>query len=149
MKIQVFKVGKAAFPEIKTLTQMYATRLSGYVGVEGIEFKEPQVTTQALLDYGKIPIADQRLVVLDERGQQLRSTELANKLRSWTDDPRVKVVRFVVGGPYGFEDATRQAAHLLWSLSAATLPSDLAWLVCWEQIYRAYTILRGTGYHHE
>lgn len=149
MKIQVVKIGKSAFPEIKALTKMYESRLSGFVASEGIEIKDPRVPAKTLLEYGKTPLTEQRLVILDERGKQLKSTDLARKVREWSDDPRVKVVRFVVGGPYGFDDETRQAAHLVWSLSESTLPSDLAWLFCWEQVYRAYNIVRGTGYHHE
>jgi 23S rRNA (pseudouridine1915-N3)-methyltransferase len=148
LKVQIVKIGKPAFPEVKALTQMYESRLSGFVASEGVEIKDPKVSAQSLLDFGKVPASEQRLVVLDERGKQLKSTDLASQLRAWTDDPRVKLVRFVVGGPYGFDDATRSAASLVWSLSQSTLPSDLAWLICWEQVYRAYNILRGTSYHH-
>jgi 23S rRNA (pseudouridine1915-N3)-methyltransferase len=149
LKIQIIKVGKAAFPEIKALTQMYEMRLTGFVGTKGIEIKDPKVSSKTLIEYGKNLPTEQKLVILDERGKQLKSVALADKLRDWTDEPRIKVVKFVVGGPYGFDEETRQAASLVWSLSESTLPSDLAWLFCWEQVYRAFNIIHRTGYHHE
>ena len=55
---------------------------------------------------------------------------------------------FVIGGPYGLTDEVRQQADLVLSLAKGVFPSDLAWVMLWEQLYRASTIIRRTPYHH-
>ena len=86
---------------------------------------------------------------LDETGEQLSSKKLAQKLSSWENDPSIKKICFVVGGPYGLNDTQKKHCQLLWSLSAGTFTSDLAWLIMSEQLYRSFSIIRGSSYHHE
>jgi 23S rRNA (pseudouridine1915-N3)-methyltransferase len=88
-------------------------------------------------------------VVLDERGKDLSSPELAQFIQSKMDLGHTKSLSFVIGGPYGISDELRQQADFVWRLSKGVFPSDLAWVMVWEQIYRAANILRGTPYHHE
>jgi 23S rRNA (pseudouridine1915-N3)-methyltransferase len=87
------------------------------------------------------------VVVLDERGTTLTSTGLAERLGKWRDQG-VRQVAFVVGGAYGLTDAVRQRADLVLSLSAMTFPHQLVRVLFAEQLYRAFSILRGTPYHH-
>lgn len=89
------------------------------------------------------------LIVLDERGVSFSSKTLATKMQHWVDDPGVRCLRLVVGGPHGHTEALRDQAHLLMRLSDATLPTELAWLLLHENIYRAMTLIRGLPYHHE
>jgi 23S rRNA (pseudouridine1915-N3)-methyltransferase len=85
-------------------------------------------------------------VVLDERGQNLDSLKFARWLERLTiDSPHG--VNFVVGGDVGIDDTVRQRADTLLSLSAMTLPHQLARLVLLEQIYRACTLMRNIPYH--
>jgi 23S rRNA (pseudouridine1915-N3)-methyltransferase len=85
-------------------------------------------------------------VVLDERGQMLDSLKFARWIERLTiDNPHG--VNFVVGGDVGLDDTVRKRADKLLSLSAMTLPHQVARVVLLEQIYRACTLMRNIAYH--
>lgn len=144
MRIVIAKIGKVAYPEITSLAKVYLERLTPFVKIENVELKD----TGALLRRFP-PSADHPWLLLDEKGKEWTSKELAAQIRGWTDDPAVKAMTFVIGGPMGVDAETKRAAKATWALSRGTLTSDLSWLICLEQIYRAYSILKNTGYHHE
>ena len=86
------------------------------------------------------------VVVLDERGQMLDSLKFARWLERLTiDSPHG--IHFVVGGDLGLDDSVRNRADKLLSLSAMTLPHQVARVVLLEQIYRACTLIRNIRYH--
>lgn len=86
------------------------------------------------------------VVVLDERGQMLDSLKFARWLERLTiDSPHG--IHFVVGGDVGFDDSVRNRADKVLSLSAMTLPHQIARVVLLEQIYRACTLMRNIRYH--
>lgn len=145
MRLRVIKIGKIAYDEIRTLAAMYEQRLAPFAKVENVEIKEEEQLSRLLL----APRSDHPVVLMDERGKARSSQEFAQSLQKWTDDPQVKSLTFVVGGPLGASPELRAKASATFSLSPATFTSDLAWLLLWEQIYRGYNILRGTGYHHD
>jgi len=87
-------------------------------------------------------------VVLDERGELVRSLELARRIEQWAGRG-VGRVALLVGGAEGHADEVRAAADWLWSLSPLTLQHELALVVAMEQIYRAYMIKRRSPYHRE
>ena len=153
MKIQVARVGKNTQAHLVPIVHDYRKRLSSFVKVDEIEIKpDPQRDKRSSAKVSKPiyqPSSGEFLVLLDERGRKFDSTTFAQELQGWIDDPRIKTVTFLVGPPYGFDDATRKVASVTWSLSDLTVPSDFAWLLVWEQIYRAMTILKGTPYHHD
>jgi 23S rRNA (pseudouridine1915-N3)-methyltransferase len=127
VKIQVARVGKNTQAHLVPIVNDYRKRLSSFIKVDEIEVKsDPQRDKRSLAKVSK-PI------------YQPSSGEF----------PRIKTVTFLVGPPYGFDDATRKVASVTWSLSDLTVPSDFAWLLVWEQIYRAMTILKGMPYHHD
>lgn len=145
MKIELIKVGKPTTQESKALVEMYLTRTKVLNPIEGLEFKDLEslkARTKTLFSPG------QWVVALDERGKEWTSPELSQQFKKWLDDPAIKSVVFVIGGPYGLDDEIRKRANVVWSLSKGTLPSDLAWVMASEQIYRAFTILKGMPYHH-
>jgi 23S rRNA (pseudouridine1915-N3)-methyltransferase len=84
--------------------------------------------------------------VLDERGSQVSSRDFAAALASLHDSGTS--VAFVIGGAYGLDDSVRKRANRILSLSAMTLPHELARLLFLEQLYRAQEIQKGSGYHH-
>jgi 23S rRNA (pseudouridine1915-N3)-methyltransferase len=153
VKIQFVRSSKIAHAGISALVLDYKKRLSAFARVEESELKlesgRDKRNSQKFQDGIYTPGAGEILVLLDERGRLLTSKDVASKLQTWMDDPRIKTVTFLVGPPYGFDDATRGRAADTWSLSPLTLPSDFAWLVLWEQVYRGYTILKGMPYHHD
>lgn len=126
----------------------YADRIRPYASVEIIEPK-----SRGSSDKYQIPTIwsepSTRRIVLDERGRQFSSMDLSVKLRAFRDDPGVRTVALFVGAPYGIPAEILESAHEKWSLSKGTLPSDLAWLVLVEQVYRGLSILAGSPYHHE
>jgi len=85
-------------------------------------------------------------VVLDERGQPMDSLKFAKWLERLTID-QPHGVNFVLGGDAGLDDAVKQRAQKLLSLSAMTLPHQLARVLLLEQIYRACTLMRNIPYH--
>lgn len=87
------------------------------------------------------------LIVLDERGKQFSSIDLAKEIKKYLELAAQEVV-FVVGGAYGLSDSLKREARLHWSLSKLTLPHQLARVFALEQIYRALTILKNIPYHH-
>lgn len=89
----------------------------------------------------------ERVVLLDERGEALTSVAFARKLGAWRDQG-VREVAFVIGGAFGVTDAVRERADLVLALSAMTFPHQLVRVLFAEQLYRAFTILKGTPYHH-
>ena len=86
-------------------------------------------------------------LVLDERGAGLTSPQLADLLRQLGHEARGRAC-FIVGGAYGLDEAVRGRAFRLLSLSAMTLPHEMARVLLLEQLYRAGCILRKVPYHH-
>lgn len=91
--------------------------------------------------------AGERVVMLDERGTELSSVELARALAEWQQDGRD--VCFVIGGPDGFSETCLARADFRWSLSRLTLPHGLSRVLCAEQLYRASALNDGHPYHRE
>ena len=144
MKIKVAWVGKTKGTAIQSLTDEYLKRLSRYAEVEGAALKDEA----AIL---KLCARDARpsrhtLIMLDGRGKPLSSEELAKFLGDYQDRNPLPLL-FAVGGADGFSDQARQAATLVLSLGRMTLAHALARVVLLEQLYRAFTILKGHPYH--
>lgn len=89
--------------------------------------------------------AAEQVVLLDERGTQLSSQELADSLAEWQADGRD--LCFIIGGPDGVADVVRQRADRLWSLSRLTLPHGMVRALLAEQLYRAWSLQVGHPYH--
>jgi 23S rRNA (pseudouridine1915-N3)-methyltransferase len=153
VKLQVIRTGKVAQSTMVPLVADYRKRINAFLRAEEVEIRPD--TSRDKRNSGKnsqpiySPSPGEYLVLLDERGKQFNSQQLAKTMQGWLDDPRIKTLSFLIGPPYGFDDATRASASETWSLSAMTIPSDFAWLLVWEQLYRAMTILKGMPYHHD
>ena len=89
----------------------------------------------------------EQVVLLDERGKQLRSQEFARTLSGWQADGRD--LCFIIGGPDGVSAACHERAGFTWSLSALTLPHGLARVLFAEQLYRAWSLSSGHPYHRD
>ena len=88
------------------------------------------------------------LILMDERGKEMTSRKFAE----WLDQLMVRQQRnivFVIGGPYGFSKEVYDRANGKIALSQMTLTHEMARLFFAEQLYRAFTILRGEPYHHD
>lgn len=99
---------------------------------------------------GRVPTAAENCatVLLDEKGEQLGSAALADRLGRWRDEGR-REARFLIGGADGFDDEARRQADLLLAFGKATWPHLLARAMLAEQLYRATSILANHPYHRE
>ena len=139
MKLRIAWIGKTKEPAIQSLTDEYLKRLSRYADVQGMALKDEP----AVLKLG----ADRHTsVLLDSRGKQFSSEEFAEFLRNHQDRNPLPLL-FAVGPANGFSAKTRQEAKLLLSLGKMTVAHELARVVLLEQLYRAFTILKGHPYH--
>ncbi|MCL4135910.1 UNVERIFIED_CONTAM: hypothetical protein GTU68_021235 [Idotea baltica] len=87
-------------------------------------------------------------MILDEKGQELRSIQFSKFLQKKMNSG-IKQLVFVIGGPYGFSDAVYQKAQGKVALSKMTFSHQMIRLFMVEQLYRAFTILKNEPYHHE
>jgi len=144
VKLRIAWLGKTKEPAIQTLTDEYLKRLTRYVDAEGTALKDES----ALLKLGGREARPTRhtLVLLDSRGKQLSSEEFAEFLGNHQDRNPLPLL-FAVGPANGFTEETRQEANLLLSLGKMTVAHELARVVLLEQLYRAFTILKGHPYH--
>lgn len=144
MKLKVAWIGKTKEPAIQSLTDEYLKRLSRYAEVEGLTLKDEA----AVLRLGARDARPARhtLVLLDSRGKQFSSEELAKFLGDYRERNPLPLL-FAVGPADGFSEPARQAATLILSLGKMTLAHELARVVLLEQLYRAFTILSGHPYH--
>lgn len=147
MKIKVAWIGKTKEPAIEALTNEYLKRISRYAEVEGVTLKdEAAVLSPAAGAAQKSRSKDRyKLVLLDSRGKQLSSEELAAFLER--EQIASFPLLFAIGGSDGFSEEARRLAGFTLSLGKMTLPHELARVVLLEQIYRAFTILNNHPYH--
>jgi 23S rRNA (pseudouridine1915-N3)-methyltransferase len=115
----------------------YLSRLRHYAKVEEREVSETRVPEGAL--------KDSRLVALVQDGEPWSSEQLAELTGRWELEGRD--VTFAIGGADGLPADVAKSAERRWSLGPLTLPHELARVVVYEQLYRAYTIRRGEKYH--
>jgi 23S rRNA (pseudouridine1915-N3)-methyltransferase len=110
----------------------------------------PVKTTELPESGGRLPapVENGVTILLDEKGEQLPSLELARRLERWRDDGR-REARFLIGGADGFGDAERAGADLLLAFGKATWPHLLARAMLAEQLFRATSILANHPYHRE
>ena len=144
MKIQVTWVGKTKEESIASLSAEYLKRISRYVPTQSQE-----LASEAAL----LKLADRAsgrtapvMILLDARGRQFTSEEFAQLLRDQQDRGTQNLI-FAVGPANGFSDEARGSADLILSFGKMTLAHELARVVLLEQIYRAFTILKGHPYH--
>lgn len=156
MKILFLSVGAIKKGYIKEGFKDYIKRIKRYSKVEEIEVKEGLGTKKApvkdvkrkegerLLE--KVKDGD-RVVVLAEDGTALSSVDLSKAVERELSGAFKRLV-FITGGSYGLDETVLKRAGIKLSLSAMTLPHELARLVIAEQLYRAFTIIRGEPYSH-
>lgn len=153
MKVRLLLVGRSERGLVTDGVEHYLGRLARTYAVEQVVLPEAgkgepayqqRVESERILAALKV---GERVVVLDERGQQLTSPQFAGRIGGWRDQG-VRQIAFVIGGAYGMTDAVRQRGDLVLALSAMTFPHQLVRVLFAEQLYRAAAILQGSPYHH-
>lgn len=157
MKIIFLVVGKTNQSTLIQLIEDYQSRLKHYINFEMIVIPElknsknitekEQKEKEGELILKNLDISDE-VILLDEKGNQFTSVGfsayLSKKLMS-----SYKRMIFVVGGPYGFSESIYNRANGLISLSQMTFSHQMIRVIFVEQLYRAFTIMKGEPYHHE
>jgi 23S rRNA (pseudouridine1915-N3)-methyltransferase len=150
VKIKIGWVGKTKEPAIQDLTDEYLKRISRYVPVEGIPLRDQTALLQLCglspAKVGKRNTGKSTLVLMESCGKQFSSEEFAGFLGDYQERNPLPLV-FAVGPADGFSQATRAVAQHSVSLGKITLAHELARVVLLEQVYRAFTILKGHPYH--
>jgi 23S rRNA (pseudouridine1915-N3)-methyltransferase len=145
VKIKVAWIGKTKEAAIQALTDEYLKRISHYAEVAGLALKD-EAAVLSLANGERQPKKERhKLVLLDSRGKQLSSEELAAFLER--EQLNATPLVFAIGGSDGFSEEARRSAGFTLSLGKMTLPHELARVVLVEQLYRAFTILKNHPYH--
>lgn len=156
MKIQIWSVGKSHEPFVKEGIEEFTKRIGHYYPVQWQLLPVPKNTAmlsemdirkkegEMILDLlGK----DDYLVLLDERGRQMTSEELAVFIQQRANGSGKNLI-FLIGGAFGVSQEVMKRANTTWSLSKLVFPHQLVRLILAEQVYRACTIQRNEKYHH-
>ncbi len=155
MKIKIIVVGKTKEPFLQAGEQQFLKRLAHYCQIEWLIVKAEKITENSNEQLVKRKEAErilgqirsfEHVVALDERGTQLSSAEFAEFLAKKMNEG-VGEVAFVIGGALGLDDSVLTSAMRVLSLSKMTFTHEMTRLILLEQLYRAFTILRGTKYH--
>jgi 23S rRNA (pseudouridine1915-N3)-methyltransferase len=150
VKIKIAWTGKTKEAAIQALTDEYLKRIARYAPVEWVALRDEaallQLCGRAASGKGGKSGGKSTLVLMDSRGKQLSSEEFAHFLGEYQDRNPLPLV-FAVGPADGFSEAARGAAQHTISLGRMTLAHELARVVLLEQVYRAFTILKGHPYH--
>lgn len=157
MKITLLTVGKTDKDWVKEGLDIYVSRLKHYIPFSVVEIPELKNVSALSKDQiktreGELILKNARptddLILMDERGKQYTSVELARVLQDKISYIGKDIV-FVIGGAYGFSEAVYNRADSKISLSKMTFSHQMVRAIFAEQIYRAFTIMRGEPYHHE
>ena len=157
MKITLLTVGKTDKDWVRQGLDIYISRLKHYIPFTLAEIPELKnvsslSTAQIKTKEGELILKQVKpgedLILLDEKGKQFTSVEFAKVLQDKINYIGKDIV-FVIGGAYGFSDAVYARADSKISLSKMTFSHQMVRAIFAEQIYRAFTIMKGEPYHHE
>ena len=157
MKITLLTVGKTDRDWVRQGLDIYVSRLKHYIPFSIIEIPELKNVSALTKDQiktreGELILKNIRptddVILLDERGKEYSSVELAKVIQDKISYEGKDIV-YVIGGAYGFSDPVYKRANSKLSLSRMTFSHQMVRAIFAEQIYRAFTIMRGEPYHHE
>jgi len=157
MKITLLTIGKTEDSYLKDGIDKYLSRLKHYIKFEITEIPELKNTKALSQEQQKVKEAElifknttstDHIILLDERGAELNSVQFSAMLNKKMI-ASVQNLVFIIGGPYGFDDSVYKRANDKLSLSRMTFSHQMVRLFFVEQVYRAFTILKGEPYHHQ
>jgi 23S rRNA (pseudouridine1915-N3)-methyltransferase len=151
MNLSIVAVGKLR-PYYRQACDEYARRLKRYTSIREHEVREasraPTTSVQRAEEAARLEVKipdGSTVVALAREGIGWSSRELARQLERWLLQARP--LAFLIGGSSGLDSSVIARASARWSLGPLTFPHELARVILCEQLYRAYTILRGEPYH--
>jgi 23S rRNA (pseudouridine1915-N3)-methyltransferase len=157
MKITLLTVGKTDKDWVRQGLDIYVSRLTHYIPFNIIEI--PELKKVSALTKEQIKVREGELILknirpgddvilLDEKGKEFSSVEFAKTLQDKISYVGKDIV-FIIGGAYGFSEAVYKRADSKISLSRMTFSHQMVRAIFTEQLYRAFTIMKGEPYHHE
>ena len=154
MTIEIITIGTTKQKYLIDAEADYISRLKHYGSVSMKNLKPPSpgkfTTNQIITREAEIIQKSVRpnafIIALDRNGREFDSLQFSQYIEKCGLEGR-RHLMFIIGGPYGLSDSVKKTADLCLSLSKMTFTHDLTRLLLLEQIYRAYTILRGENYH--
>ena len=157
MRILLLAIGKTDEDYLVTGIKKYVGRIGHYAPFEMKEIPDPrnrkalseeqQKKAESFLLLQQLQPSD-HVVLLDENGKQFTSVNFAESLEKQMASGTKRLV-FIIGGPYGFAQEVYDHANVKMSLSPMTFSHQMVRLIFVEQLYRAFTILKGEPYHHQ
>lgn len=157
MKIKLMMVGKTTDSELINMVENYRKRIIHYIHFEIIVIPElknaknltfdQQKEKEAALLLEKMD-ANEDIILLDDKGKQYTSILFSSYIKEKMLYSS-KNITFVIGGAYGFSEKVYKRSNGLLSLSSMTFSHQMIRLLFVEQLYRAFTIIKGEPYHHE
>lgn len=156
MNIEIWSVGKANEPFIEQGLQYYFQKTRPYNPIELVVLQLPKkvVTTDVVRTKQleeelilKRLQPQHYLLLLDERGKQYDSVQWSQQFQSLMNQG-TKTLVILIGGAFGVSDAVKKQARQCWSLSNLVFPHQMVRLLVAEQVYRSFSILNNTPYHH-
>lgn len=156
MDIEIWSVGKASDSFIQEGIDYYFKKTKPYINIKLEVLQLPrkmatQDSERAMLQEGEMILSRLQphhyLIVFDERGKQYDSIQWSKKFQQIMNEG-TKTLVLLIGGAYGVSPKVKESARQIWSLSPLVFPHQLVRLILAEQVYRAYSILNNSPYHH-
>lgn len=157
MRITLLQIDKTQDSYLSEGIEIYAKRLKNYTPLEIATINVPkavrqrsfkeQKTEEARLIFDSIS-PDDHLILLDDKGKEFSSIDFS-KFIAQKQNASLKHLVFLIGGPFGFDQKIYDRANFKLSFSKMTFSHQMIRLFFVEQLYRAYSILKGEKYHHE
>ncbi len=152
--MKLIVLGKTKEDYLRSAEDEYLKRLQRYVKLEYLELPASKGETKAancLLQEEKHLLNNIKsqdfVILLDEKGKEQSSRDFSNQLKEWMNHQNN--LCFIVGGAFGFSASIKERANAKLSLSKMTFPHQLVRTIFLEQLYRAFTILKGGKYHND
>ena len=156
MKIELWAVGKTRISWVREAENDYLKRCRRFAQPDMVilppeKSSDPKriVTNESTRILDRLGRSERAYtILLDEKGTAYTSAGFASMLQN-VHERQGGRVRFLIGGAYGVSDEVKSAVDVKMALSKMTFPHEFVRIVFLEQLYRAFTILRGESYHHE
>ena len=148
MKYIISFIGKSKTTDEDIITKKYLKRLNNVV-IKQHEVKTNNIKLKMMEEGSKLIKAtplNGKLILLDEQGENLSSTDLAQLILEWEEN-NVSIVNFAIGGAYGNGEKIRKKADKIIAFGRQTWPHQMVKMMVAEQVYRIDTLLKGHPYH--
>ena len=156
MNVEVWSIGKENDAFIEDGIQYYLQKIRPYNPIELMILQIPKKSATTDITRAKQQEEElilkrlqphHYLILLDEQGKQLNSIQWSQQFQQRMNQG-VKTLVLLIGGAYGVSDAIKHKAHQTWSLSSLVFPHQMVRLIVAEQVYRTFSILNNSPYHH-